>query len=374
MVRWFEATEIETKKPPCVENPNKAIFTHMCWDYKDQELYVSDEKGHVFVINVYDEERFFKKRLVESKINRIEIVPNARYLLVMTDYDITSFRIKKGVKTHDMEGHIDAILKIVVLEPQRMIKAAEEKIPDTPKVITCSLDNTILLWDFDKLEIITKMEAPENSEISCMTFLYNCCLVATGHEDGAIRLWNLEINSSVLLKSHESKKHNNSISCIYGAIWKECEFLLCGGYDGKVSIWEISEKKGAGSNSSGSTIFPQMRSMIDNNLKNQVTKNFPGNEVLVLNFWEKDMNGEGYILMGGNFQNIEVYSMRTGQHETTLRGHTDSVTCMTKDSYFLFTGSDDFTIIHWNMYTWTKIGIIGSHEERKYILTLVTSA
>ena len=94
MLRWYEATDVDTKKPPCVENPNKAVFTSMCWDYKDQELYVSDEKGHVFVINVYDEERFFKKRLVESKINRIEIVPNARYLLVMTDYDITSFRIK----------------------------------------------------------------------------------------------------------------------------------------------------------------------------------------------------------------------------------------------------------------------------------------
>ena len=117
ILRWYEATDIDTKKPPSVENPNKAIFTHMCWDYRDQELYVSDEKGHVFVINVYDEERFFKKRLVESKINKIEIVPNARFLLVMTDYDITSFMIKKGVKTHDMEGHIDAILKIVVLEP-----------------------------------------------------------------------------------------------------------------------------------------------------------------------------------------------------------------------------------------------------------------
>ncbi len=120
ILRWYEATKpdkIDTKKPPCVENPNKAVFTYMCWDHRDQELYVSDEKGHVFVINVYDEERFFKKRLVESKINRIEIVPNARYLLVMTDYDITSFRIKKGVKTHDMDGHMDAILKIVVLEP-----------------------------------------------------------------------------------------------------------------------------------------------------------------------------------------------------------------------------------------------------------------
>jgi WD40 repeat protein len=258
---------------------------------------------------VYDEERFLKKKLVESKINRIEIVPNARYILVMTDYDITSFRIKKGVKTHDMEGHIDSILKIVVLEPQKMIRAAEEKIPDTPKIITCSLDNTILLWDFEKLEIITKMEAPEDSEISGMTFLYNCCLVATGHEDGAIRLWNLEISSSVLLKSDESKKHTNTIACIHGAIWKECEFLLCGDYDGKVSIWEISEKKGAGANSSGSTIFPQMRHMIDVNVKYKSRKS--GNEMLVLNFWTQEKTGEGYILLGGNFNNIEVYNMRT---------------------------------------------------------------
>ncbi len=230
-----------------------------------------------------------------------------------------------------------------------MIRAAEEKIPDTPKVITCSLDNTILLWDFEKLETITKMEAPEDSEISCMTFLYNCCLVATGHEDGAIRLWNLEINSSVLLKSNESQKHDNTISCIHGAIWKGCEFLICGSYDGKVSIWEISEKKGAGGSQSGSTIFPQMRSMIDNNLQQKDHNN--GNEVLVVNFWTEEKSGEGYILMGGNFRNIEVYSMRTGQHEAEkmMSDHTDSVTCMQIEAYFLFTGSDDRTIREWNL-------------------------
>jgi WD40 repeat protein len=49
--------------------------------------------------------------------------------------------------------------------------------------------------------VLNVVESPKNSEISCMTFLYNSCLVATGHEDGAIRLWNLEISSSVTLKS-----------------------------------------------------------------------------------------------------------------------------------------------------------------------------
>ena len=90
-----------------------------------------------------------------------------------------------------------------------------------------------------------------------------------------------------------------------------------------------------------------------------------GNEVLVLNFWIQESTGEGYILMGGNFRNIEAYSMRTGQHEATLRSHEDSVTCMATDAYFLFTGSDDKTIRHWSMESWSLIGIIGSHGDSK---------
>ena len=91
-----------------------------------------------------------------------------------------------------------------------------------------------------------------------MTFLFKSCLVATGHEDGALRLWNMEINSSVLLKCGESKKHTNTISCVHGCIWNDSEFLLAGSYDGKVSIWEITEKRPAGSNEEqqSTTIFP----------------------------------------------------------------------------------------------------------------------
>lgn len=100
-----------------------------------------------------------------------EFDPKFGVLLVHTDYSIVSYNIKKGVKTTEMEGHTEPILKIIVLEPSRMLRAEEEKVPDTAKVITCSLDNTILLWDFEKMEIITKMEAPEHSELSCMTFL-----------------------------------------------------------------------------------------------------------------------------------------------------------------------------------------------------------
>ena len=51
-----------------------------------------------------------------------------------------------------------------------------------------------------------------------------------------------------------------------------------------------------------------------------------------------------------------------------MSGHTDSVTCMVIEGYLLFTGSDDKTILHWDLKRFTKIGMIGRHEERKYLL------
>lgn len=112
-----------------------------------------------------------------------------------------ALKIKMGQKTHDIEGHTDSILKIIALEPSRLELKSNEKIQDDPKIITCSLDNTIRLWDSVKLETLNILESPDHSELSCMTFLVNCCLVATGHDDGTLRLWNLDISSSILLKS-----------------------------------------------------------------------------------------------------------------------------------------------------------------------------
>lgn len=267
-----------------------------------------------------------------------------------------------------MEGHGAEILKIIVLEPSKMITSNQEKIPDTPKVITASFDNSILLWDYDKLEIITKMEAPEDSELSCMTFLQNCCLVATGHEKGAIRLWNLEINSSVLLKCHDNQRHRETISCIHGCVWKEnnSEFLLCGDYNGYITVWEISERQTGGVAQGSATIFPQLRHVIENNkIEKGVGREREGDEVLVLHFWENEETKEGSILVGGNNRNIQVYSIRNAAHERELVGHTDSVTCMAIDGNLLFTGSDDQTIRQWELTLGTSTGIIGQHDERK---------
>ena len=83
------------------------------------------------------------------------------------------------------------------------------------------------------MEVVTTLELDKKKgELSCMCFLENCCLVATGQEDGSIRLWNLEINSSVVLKSQKGFKHTNSISCIISEVTQDGEYLIAGSYDG----------------------------------------------------------------------------------------------------------------------------------------------
>ena len=61
------------------------------------ELYAADDKGDVYIINVYHEDKVVTKKLSEKKINRIQILRNEREpnvfdewgcLLVHTDYSI----------------------------------------------------------------------------------------------------------------------------------------------------------------------------------------------------------------------------------------------------------------------------------------------
>lgn len=243
------------------------------------------------------------------------------------------------------------------------------------------------------------MESPPDSEISCMTFLVNCCLVATGHEDGSIRLWNMEINSSVTLRCEDQHKHKNSISCILGAYHIDSEFLICGSYDGKISIWEISEKKSTNSNTMlSSTIFPQLKMVIDNtkipekgerkhyrgDFEEEKTS-LLGSEVLCLQFYadtpaamspnssikfdnisggeETQQRGHGYVIVGGSDKRVNIWNIRTYDHVAQLRGHKDSITCMSIDQNFLFTGSDDTTIGIWELRNNYNVGFLAGHKE-----------
>lgn len=194
-------------------------------------------------------------------------------------------------------------------------------------------------------------------------------------------MWNLDISSSVLLKSIKGGNHSNSISCIIGVNFKDQEFLIAGSYDGTISIWEISQKaQSTGKEGSlSTTIFPQFSHMIDNT-KIQDLELFEGSEVLSIHVYEDER--DGYLVVGGNSREIQVYKLKTGEYFCTMVGHKDSVTCIAEDGNILLTGSDDMTIGIWNTQNWyyddvnqgkkktvQAIGFMHGHEACKFSFT-----
>lgn len=51
-------------------------------------------------------------------------------------------------------------------------------------------------------------------------------------------------------------KHLNMVCCLTSHIFSNDEFLFSAGYDGKINIWEIFEKKAPGSSLMSANIVP----------------------------------------------------------------------------------------------------------------------
>ena len=122
-----------------------------------------------------------------------------------------------------MEGHTGPVLRVICIDPKDLHLRSppdndeeESKVVEEPKILSCSLDNTIRFWDGKDMSVISVMENDERSELSSMCYLPSCGLVVTGHEDGHIRIWNLEIGNSVLLTTNSTLRHKSTVSCVTG--------------------------------------------------------------------------------------------------------------------------------------------------------------
>ena len=147
------------------------------------------------------------------------------------------------------------------------------------------------------------MENSERSELSCMTYLPNCGMVATGHEDGHIKLWNMEIGHARIVTDQTWPHGSETISCIQAIEYKKAEYIICGSFDGTVSIWEVSLKSHAGQGSSiKASVYPILRGEIKNEVPHK--SDILGNEIHAIIFFDEDK-----IIIGGNPITINVWTM-----------------------------------------------------------------
>lgn len=79
-------------------NPNKCLFTSICWDHNQKLLYMADEQGSIYVAYVYMGEKYTLQKKMEElqgvKIKKIEVY--GEILFVFTETKMHAYRIKMG--------------------------------------------------------------------------------------------------------------------------------------------------------------------------------------------------------------------------------------------------------------------------------------
>lgn len=69
------------------------------------------------------------------------------------------------------------------------------------------------------------------------------------------------------------------------------------------------------------------------------------------------------MIVGGSDKKVNIWNIRTYDHVTQFRGHTDSITSMTIDANMLFTGSDDMSIGIWELQNYYNVGFLHGHKD-----------
>uniref|UniRef100_A0A0G4FU49 Uncharacterized protein n=1 Tax=Chromera velia CCMP2878 TaxID=1169474 RepID=A0A0G4FU49_9ALVE len=83
------------------------------------------------------------------------------------------------------------------------------------RLYSAATDNFIRSWDLTTHTCLTQLKE-KSSEITCLRYLPGTRLLLSGHENGELRLWNLDERSTVTLKGNNGSTeiHQNSVSCM----------------------------------------------------------------------------------------------------------------------------------------------------------------
>lgn len=290
------------------ENPKGCRYTATEWDLKNQELILCDEQGYIQFWNIHVDKCLRSMRITDNNdcLNSISLESDSQ-LLIGTPAGVEVWHLEREGRVKEFKGHEGAIIALlyVAVQDQHLYSA--------------SLDNTIRCWDPYDMSCLGVFQE-KKTEISCMTYLPGSIVIMTGHDDGNVKLWNIDSGSSMTLEHH-----TNTVSCMAVAKSDNRDFLLTGSFDCTVAIWDLSKRRAL-------SPVPEYHFKASDS------------EVLVVCFDAR----HDTILTGGNDTVVRLWDLQTLECTGALKGHTDAITCLAIDGNFIISGSDDHNIKIWD--------------------------
>ncbi|ETO14549.1 G-protein beta WD-40 repeats containing protein [Reticulomyxa filosa] len=231
------------------------------------------------------------------------------------DKTIQLWDVSSGKQLQCLEGHSDSIFSV-------------QFSPDGTKIVSSSFDKTIRLWDASSGKHLRTLEGHSNSIVS-VQFSPSGDRIASGSWDKTIRLW--DVSSGKQLQCLEG--HLYYVTCVQFS--PDGTKVVSGSYDKTVRLWDIS---------SGEQI--------------QCLEGHSGSVNSV------HFSPDGTTIVSGSFDNvIQLWDASSGKQLQTLKGNTGAVTSVqfSSDGIRIISGSSDNIIRLWDVSSGKQLQSLEGH-------------
>eukprot|EP01063_Lacrimia_lanifica_P031034 TRINITY_DN5042_c0_g2_i1.p1 TRINITY_DN5042_c0_g2~~TRINITY_DN5042_c0_g2_i1.p1 ORF type:complete len:755 (+),score=253.20 TRINITY_DN5042_c0_g2_i1:81-2345(+) len=222
------------------ENPG-ARFVALAWSPTQEELMLADAEGHLFIWNSRMD-KFVASTKAGYKVMSVSVasIGGQSAIIATTIEGIRVFTIKRSLPYKRHLGHSQRVLGLSVYASP---EAHNDPFKEERSLISASVDNTICTWSVAQQIQNTKTYQEKYSEISAFLYLADERVVVTGHENGSLKVWNLQTGKTWRVSGHTNTVADVAQGLhrfnIHGGVEESAHFVTCS-YDGHLAIWEIT--------------------------------------------------------------------------------------------------------------------------------------
>ncbi|KIK31491.1 hypothetical protein CY34DRAFT_66347, partial [Suillus luteus UH-Slu-Lm8-n1] len=211
------------------------------------------------------------------------------------------------------------------------------------RIITCSSDGSLRVWSSKTGKQIGEDWRDGDSPVWSIALSPDGKKVVSGSRDGAVRLWDIDTCKVV-------KKWTGHTYPVVSVCWsRDGQRVLSGSNDGTARQWDVE------------TILEPIEIIVASidtgHIHVLAVVYSPDTTLIATGGRDRPYSEEPIESL------VKIWDAKTGKLVVTLKGHTNSVSCLawTKDGKTLISGSLDCSIRTWNTTNWKQTAVLDEH-------------
>jgi WD40 repeat protein len=284
---------------------------------------LADVNGFLYVWEVTEMPRILLQTQFNKVCNQLVPGPPGRFLFLQRE-GVSMIDINRGTVKRSYQVHSGRILYIT------SVRDASSQV----RLVTAGEDRFIRFWDPVDFSLREEQAIPLTIPMLSIHVgvreraITSLVWAVTGHDEGKILFINITDHKQVELPS----RHKNSISSLTVVSSEMKVVMMSCDYDGMLTLWSID-------------------SVLENVSYAAVSliKMWRGSDREILSSAAQWFGDQPIFATGGNDKIIRIWHEVDQQYvDQQLKGHTDSVTALVFEGFFLLSGGEDLTIRIWD--------------------------